>query len=84
MHCSGKRVVGRLGEVNVIVRMNGIFTAHDAAREFNSPVRNDFIGVHISLGAASRLPNAEGKVFVKLSLYHFVSRLNQPVCFDRR
>ena len=38
--------------------MNRFFAAHDAAGDFDRPIRNHFVSVHVCLRAAAGLPNA--------------------------
>jgi hypothetical protein len=57
VHGGGEGVVGRLRHVDVVVGMNGLFAAHDAAGNFDGAVGNDFVDVHVGLRAAAGLPD---------------------------
>ena len=55
--------------------MNRLLAAHLAAGDFNGPVRNYFVGVHVGLRAASRLPDVQREMLVELARDDFVGRL---------
>ena len=81
VHCRWESVVRRLRHVHVIVRMNRLFAAHDAAGNFDRAIRDHFVGVHVRLRSATRLPNAQRKMFVELAFNHFVARLDDQLQF---
>jgi hypothetical protein len=56
--------------------MNRRLGAELAAGNFNRPVRNDFVGVHVALCAAASLPDTKGKMIVQLSLDDFIRGLH--------
>ena len=56
--------------------MNRFLASHDAAGHLNRAIGDHFVGVHVGLGAAAGLPNAQRKMLVKLSFDHFVARLH--------
>ena len=64
--------------------MNGLLAAQDAAGHLDGAVRDDFVDVHVGLRAASRLPDAQGKVIVQVAGDDFVrSGDDQPGFFGR-
>ena len=78
MHGGGEGVVGGLGHVDVVVGVNGLFGSEGAAGQFDGPVGDDLVDVHVRLGAAAGLPDAEGEVVVELALRHFRGGLGDP------
>ena len=52
----------------MIVRVNWFLGAHSTSKDLDSSVRNDFIGVHVGLGARSSLPNNKGEVVEMLEV----------------
>lgn len=75
VHGRGEGVVGRLGHVDVVVGMNRFFGSHDSAGDFNGAVGDDLIGIHVGLGAAPGLPDAERKMVIEFSGDDFVGGL---------
>mmetsp|Transcript_7272 Transcript_7272/g.13084 ORF Transcript_7272/g.13084 Transcript_7272/m.13084 type:complete len:237 (-) Transcript_7272:39-749(-) len=71
-HGSGERVVGRHSHVAVVVGVDGVLGADLAAEHLDGAVREDFVHVHVGLGAAAGLVDDEGKVGVELSGDHLV------------
>ena len=55
--------------------MNRLLAAHLAAGNLNRAIGDHFVGVHVGLRAAARLPDAQRKVFVEFSFDHFVGSL---------
>src|ERR1700722_7777223 len=84
VHGSGERIVGRLRHVDVIIGMNWLLRSQRAARQFNGAVRNHLIDVHVGLGAAAGLPDAQGKLVVKFAGNHFVGGLRDEPGFVGR
>ena len=68
VHRRGESVVGTLALVYIVVGMQQFF-----ARDFVAAVGNDFVGVHIRLRAAARLPDDEREMFVEFARNHFVA-----------
>ena len=54
--------------------MDSFFCAHLSTEEFDGPVGNHLVRIHVGLGAAARLPDDQGEVVVELPLDHLVSR----------
>lgn len=75
VHDGGEGVVGRSGHVDVVVGVYGLLGAHGAAEDLNGAVRDDFVGVHVGLGAGARLPDDEGEVVDELERGNLVGGL---------
>ena len=75
VHHGGEGVVGGRGHVDVVVGVDGLLGAHGAAEDLNGAVRDDFVGVHVRLGAGSGLPHHEGEVVEELEVGHLSSSL---------
>ena len=79
MHRGRKRVVGGLRHIDVVVGMDRLLAAHLAAGQFDRAVRDDLVGVHVGLGAAAGLPDAQRKLGVELARGDLLGRLHdQP------
>src|SRR5260370_41607299 len=72
VHGGGKRVVGGLRHVHIIIWMNRFLAAHFAASNFDGAVGDDFVDVHVGLRAAAGMPDAQREVLVELSGDDFV------------
>src|SRR4029077_18986989 len=70
VHGGGKGVVGGLRHIDVIVGMDGLLAAHCATGDFDCAVADDFVDVHVGLGAAAGLPDAQRKMIVEFSGNH--------------
>lgn len=46
----------------MVIGVDGTFGAHCATEDLDGAVGNDFIGVHVGLGAGTSLPDDERKV----------------------
>ena len=68
VHCSGECVIGRLAHVDIIVRMQDLL-----ASDFVATIRNNFIGIHVGLRAASCLPYDQREVFIQTAGDHLVT-----------
>ena len=68
MHGSGEGVIGGLGHVDVVIRMDGLFRAQHSTGHINRPIGDHLVDVHVRLGAAAGLPNAEREVVVQFAL----------------
>ena len=84
MHGGRKRVVGRLRHVHMIVRMNGFLRSHLAAGDFYGAIRNYLVHVHVGLGPAAGLPNAQRELVSQLAGNHFIGRLHDQLGFVGR
>ncbi|MNN21616.1 hypothetical protein D3C81_1349450 [compost metagenome] len=65
-------VVRRLAHVDVVVGVDRLLGAHLAAQHLDGAVRDDFVGVHVRLGARTRLPDHQREVVVQLAFDHFI------------
>src|SRR5207249_9210398 len=72
VHGGGKRVVGGLRHVHIIIWVDRFLAAHDAAGHFNGAIGDHFVDVHVGLSAAAGLPDAEREVAVEFSGDDFV------------
>ncbi len=68
MHGRGEGIVGGLGHVDVVVGMEKFF-----AGDLVAAVGDDFVGVHVGLRAAARLPDNQGEVVVELASDDFIA-----------
>ena len=68
VHGGGEGVVGRLGHIDVVVRMQEL-----SACQLVCAVGDDLIGVHVRLCAGAGLPDDEREVLVKLAGDDFVA-----------
>lgn len=75
VHHGREGVVGRGGHVDVVVGVDGLLRAHGAAEDLDRTVRDDFVGVHVRLGAGAGLPHYEGEVVEELEVGHLSSSL---------
>ena len=66
VHRGGKRVVGRLRHVDVIVGMHRRLAAERRAGELAGAVRDDLVDVHVELRAAAGHPDMQRKHVVML------------------
>lgn len=66
VHDGGEGVVGGGGHIDMVVRVDGVFGAHGAAEDFNGAVRDDFVGIHVRLGAGAGLPDHEREMVDEL------------------
>ncbi len=73
VHGGGKRVVGGLRHVHIVIGVNRFLAAHDAAGNFDGAIGDDFVDVHVGLRAAAGLPDAKREVLVELSGDDFIS-----------
>ena len=52
----------------MVVGVDGLLGTHGAAEDLNRAVGDDFVGVHVGLGAGASLPDDEGEVVEQLEL----------------
>ncbi len=84
VHGRGERVVRRLRHVDVIVGMDRLLRSHLAAGNFDRAVGDDLVHVHVGLGAAAGLPDAERELIIQLAGDDFVGRLDDKLRFVSR
>lgn len=68
VHDGREGIIGGGGAVDMVVGMDRLFGAHGAAQDLDGAVRDDFVGVHVGLGARAGLPNNEGEVVEQLQV----------------
>ena len=66
VHDGREGVVGGGGHVDVVIGVDRLLTAHGSAEDLNGAVGDDFVGVHVGLGARTGLPHDERKVVDEL------------------
>ncbi len=70
----GKHVVGALAQVDVVVRMDRLLAAEAvAAGQFDRPIGDHLVGVHVARGARAGLKDVDGKLVVELAVGHFAA-----------
>ncbi len=75
MNRRGKCVVGALTHIYMVIRMDRFFGIKSiSAGQFNCPIRNDFIGIHITGGAASGLIHINRKLIIKFPVGNLSAR----------
>ena len=72
-------VVRRLAHVDVVVGMYGLLGAHLAAQHLDCAIGNDFVGIHVRLGAGTGLPYDKREVIVQLAVDNFLGSSNDCV-----
>ena len=73
VHGGGIGVVGRLGFVYVVIGVDNAFLTQFAAVQHVGAVGNDFVQIHVGLGAGAGLPNHQRKLLVQLMCQNFVA-----------
>ena len=81
VHGRRKRVIRRLRHVDVVVGMNRLLRSHFAAGDFDGAVGDDLVHVHVGLGAAAGLPDAQRELVVELAGDDFVGGLHDQLGF---
>ena len=76
VHRRGKRVVGRLRHVDVVVRVNRRLAAERRAGELAAAVGDHLVHVHVELRAAARHPNVQREHVVMLARQNLVADLH--------
>ena len=71
MHRRGNDIVAGLPLIDVVVRMDQFFAAL-AAEQFNRPIGNDLVRIHIGRSAGTGLKNIQDKLAVPLAVCHFL------------
>ena len=68
MHHRRKAVVRRLRAIDVVVRVDRLARSEGMPQQLVGPVGDHLVGIHVRLGAGSRLPDRQGEVVVEPSL----------------
>jgi hypothetical protein len=84
VHGRGIGVVGRLAHIDVVVGVDRLLGAHLAAQNLDRAIRDHLIGVHVRLGARTRLPDHQREVVVQLAFDHLIGGLDDGVGQGRR
>ena len=79
VHGGGEGVVGGLGHVDVVVRVDGLLGTELASEELNRTVGDDLVDVHVGLGAGTGLPDDQGEVVEELTLNDLVGGLDDSI-----
>ncbi len=79
VHRRGEGVIRRLAAIDMVVGMHRRLVAGLAAENLVRAVRDHLVGVHVRLGAGSRLPDDEREVVVELAVDHFLRRRDDGV-----
>jgi len=66
MHDGWEGIVGASGHVDVVVGVDWLLAAHLSAEDLDCSVGDDFVGVHVGLGAGAGLPDDEREVVNEL------------------
>ena len=70
----GDHIIGRLPAVHMVVGMHQGIVSLGASQQFNRPIGNHFIGIHIHGGSGTALNRVYHKLVVKLSRCNFIAR----------
>src|SRR5229473_1171829 len=81
LYGGGKRVVGGLRHIYIVIGMNRLLAAQDAAGDFDGAIGDDFVDVHVGLRAAAGLPDAQREVVVQFSGDDFIGGLDDQLGF---
>ena len=79
MHGGGKRIVGRLAHVDVLVRVDRRLAAERRSGELRRAIGNHLVDVHVELRSAARHPDAQGKHVVVPAGHDFVAGLHDEL-----
>ncbi len=66
MHGRGERVVRRLTHADVVIGMDRMPGAELSSQHVRGAVGDDLVGVHVRLGARSRLPDVQRELRVEI------------------
>ena len=69
-------VVRRLAHVDVVVGVDRLLRAQDAAEHLDRAVGDHLVGVHVGLGARAGLPDDQREMIVELAFGHFLRGLD--------
>jgi hypothetical protein len=79
IHGVGKRVVGRLGHVDVVVGMNRCLAGERCTSQLATAVGDHFVDVHVELRAAAGHPHMQREHVVMLTGQYFVADRNDQL-----
>jgi len=63
-----------LTHVDMVIRVHGGLGSKRPAHEFNGPVGQHLVHVHVALGAWPRLPDHQREMVIQLAQYHLYTR----------
>ncbi len=81
VHGRGERVVGGLRHIDVVIRVDRILAAEDAARQLYRPIGDHLVDVHIGVGAAAGLPDSQGKMVIEPAFDDLLGGLDDQIRF---
>ena len=67
-----KRVVGALPIVDVVIGVDRFLGAHHSTQHLDASIGDDFVDIHVGLGATASLPHHQGEVIVQLPVNHLL------------
>ena len=76
MHDGREGIVRRLAHIDVVIGVNGFFTAHFAAENFDGAVGNNLVRVHVGLRARPGLPDDQRKLTGQRAVDNIIGGLN--------
>jgi hypothetical protein len=79
VHRGREGVVRRLAAVDVVVGVDRLLAAHDAAGELDGAVADHLVDVHVGLRAAAGLPHAQREVVVELAVDDLVGGVDDAL-----
>ena len=62
VHRRREHIVGRLSEIDVIIRVHEAVFASPATEQFRGAIRKHLVHVHVRLGAGTGLPDKQRKL----------------------
>jgi hypothetical protein len=80
VHRRREGVIRRLAHIDVVVGVDRLLRAHSPAHHLDGAVRDNFIGVHVGLGARAGLPYDQREMVVQLAVDHFLRRCDDVLC----
>lgn len=75
MHDGREGVIRGGRHVDVVVGMDGLLGTHLSSQDLNGTVRDNFVGVHVGLGAGTSLPDNEREVVHELAVGNLLGSL---------
>lgn len=75
VHDGWEGVIGGGAAVDVVVGVDGLLAALLAAQDLDGAVGDDFVGVHVGLGAGAGLPDDEREVVHELAIGNLLGGL---------
>ena len=79
VHGSREGVIGGGRHVDMVVRVDRLLGAHGSAQDFNGTVRDNFVGIHVGLGAGAGLPDNKREMVHELAVGNLLGGLNDGI-----